>query len=116
MQWLLAIPALRLLILGTLTLLVASSSWRILEQPLKPIPRSEDPGRAGPAPAEHLTSFGNSSACYEESAFYLYPTTKTVIGFEIGAHLGRVQQEATAGAPFFLTARRCLASRTSVIE
>jgi len=34
MQWLLAIPSLRLIILGTSTLLVAALSWRILEQPV----------------------------------------------------------------------------------
>jgi peptidoglycan/LPS O-acetylase OafA/YrhL len=34
MQWLLAVPSLRLIILGTSTLLVAALSWRLLEQPV----------------------------------------------------------------------------------
>jgi len=83
MQWLLAIPALRLLILGTLTLLVASLSWRILEQPLNRFRGKKTRAALGPAPAEHLTSFGNSSACYEESAFYLYRPQKQLLALKL---------------------------------
>jgi peptidoglycan/LPS O-acetylase OafA/YrhL len=52
LQWLLAIPSVRLVILGTSTLLVAAMSWRILEQPLNRFRGEKIRDVPGPLPNE----------------------------------------------------------------
>lgn len=53
MQWLLMIPSLRLIILGTSTLLVAALSWRILEQPLNRLRGEKTRNVLGPVPTQN---------------------------------------------------------------
>ena len=52
MQWLLVVPSVRLIILGTSTLFVAALSWRILEQPVNRFRAKQTRDVLGPVPTE----------------------------------------------------------------
>jgi len=51
-QWLLAVPSVRLIVLGTSTMLVAALSWRILEQPVNRLRGKKTRAVLGPVPGE----------------------------------------------------------------
>jgi peptidoglycan/LPS O-acetylase OafA/YrhL len=70
MQWLLAIPSLRLIVLGTSTLLVATLSWRILEQPVNRFRGAKTPLLPEPSPTENRTVRGNAASLAEGNWVY----------------------------------------------
>ena len=51
MRWLLTAPSVRLLVLGTVTLIVAALSWRLLEQPINRFRGNKTERVLGPIPA-----------------------------------------------------------------
>ena len=59
LQWLIAIPSLRMIILGTSTLLLAALSWRMLEQPLNRFRGEKTAAVLGQMPTEIPTVLNN---------------------------------------------------------
>jgi peptidoglycan/LPS O-acetylase OafA/YrhL len=52
MQWMLAMPSVRLTLFGTATVVVAAVSWQLLEQPVNRFRGKKTRAALGPVPSE----------------------------------------------------------------
>jgi peptidoglycan/LPS O-acetylase OafA/YrhL len=78
MQWLLEIPSLRLLILGTSTVLVAALSWRILEQPVNRFRGEKTRAVLGRMPTE-IPTVGNDFSPLAEVNWVYRPRKRLLV-------------------------------------